>query len=296
MSLRTWWERLGGGASAAAPAGPDFDAASLPWVDRPDFDRELGRRLREGGVTPEEAAQLRHWREHGYLLLSAAVETELIDALLADYERGWRERPAAVHLLVEGEGEQPWTEVRPRETLSHHHYRVMNFHEWSDPARQVMLHRRLVRPLSLILGDDLVGTQSLFFEYSSEQQIHQDFAYVTSHTPSRLAACWVACEDVSPENGTVYYLPGSHRIPKFDWGGGQLYCDSSRLSRVPAFEEHIRSQSARMGLPTVKLEAKKGDVFVWHAALAHGGSSPADRDRTRLSYVCHYGTRNVPRV
>jgi ectoine hydroxylase-related dioxygenase (phytanoyl-CoA dioxygenase family) len=244
-------------------------------------------------VSDQEAEQLRHWNEHGYLVLREAIEPELIDALLAEYDRGWRERPARVRMLVEGQGEQLWPQVAPRETLTHHHYRVMNFHEWSEQARRIMLHERLVRPLSLILGDDLVGMQSLLFEYSSEQQVHQDYAYVASQTLSHLAASWVACEDVSPANGTLYYLPGSHRIPKFDWGGGQLYIDATRVERVPDFEAHIRRECERRGLQALKLEGRKGDVFLWHAALAHGGSEPTDRSRTRLSYVCHYATRRA---
>jgi ectoine hydroxylase-related dioxygenase (phytanoyl-CoA dioxygenase family) len=34
--------------------------------------------------------------------------------------------------------------------------------------------------------------------------------------------------------------------------------------------------------------AKKGDIFLWHGMLIHGGSPVLDPKRTRRSYVCHY--------
>jgi hypothetical protein len=36
--------------------------------------------------------------------------------------------------------------------------------------------------------------------------------------------------------------------------------------------------------------ARKGDVFLWHGALAHSGSPSKDPERTRRAFVVHYST------
>jgi hypothetical protein len=41
--------------------------------------------------------------------------------------------------------------------------------------------------------------------------------------------------------------------------------------------------------------ARKGDVLIWHADLAHGGATRLHRDRTRRSLVTHFtGAANEP--
>jgi len=267
----------------------DFDEKTLPFPDRPDFPKRLSERLAAGKVSPAQARLLENWSRDGYVLLPQAIPEELIDAVLADYERGWEERPP-VSVMSEGLGAVPWRQMPPRSELSHHHYRVLDIQDWSLAARRVMLHENIVSFLAAMLDDTVIAMQSLLFEYSSEQHAHQDFAYVQSRILSHLAGAWVALEDVSSANGGVCYFPGSHRIPKFDWGNGQLYYDATKAGGELLFAEHLERECAAAGISRQVLDAKKGDVFLWHAALVHGGATPDDRERTRLSFVSHYSS------
>jgi ectoine hydroxylase-related dioxygenase (phytanoyl-CoA dioxygenase family) len=268
---------------------PDFDAATLPWVDRDSFAAELAARRAAGAVDDGDAATLESWNETGYHLLQGAVDPQLIDRLLAEYEDAWRTRPAC-DVLVEDAGIQPFAAVRPRDELTHHHYRVMDFQDVSPAAREIMLHPEVVRFLRLVFDDTPVAMQSLLFEYGSEQNAHQDFPYVQAQTLSHLVGCWVACEDVHPDGGPLFYYPGSHKIAKFDWGGGRLRWDGKDHDRVAAFESYVAASCAGAGLERRLMLADKGDVIFWHAALVHGGSPAADRRRTRKSLVSHYST------
>jgi ectoine hydroxylase-related dioxygenase (phytanoyl-CoA dioxygenase family) len=45
--------------------------------------------------------------------------------------------------------------------------------------------------------------------------------------------------------------------------------------------------------PRKELIAKKGDVFIWHANLVHGGSPIKDPAITRKSMVVHYYASDV---
>lgn len=41
------------------------------------------------------------------------------------------------------------------------------------------------------------------------------------------------------------------------------------------------------------LLAKKGDVFIWHANLMHGGEPMLNKEQTRKSMVVHYFANDV---
>lgn len=270
----------------------EFDHATQPWVDRDSFAQEAAARQAAGRLADTGRARLEAWRREGFVALRGAVAPDLVARLLADYERAWHQRPP-LRVLVEGRGEQAFPEVAPRDTLSHHHYRVMDFHEISEAGRQIVFHDAITSTLAEIFDAPPVAMQSLLFEYGSEQRIHQDFPYVQARIPSHLIGCWVALEDVDEGNGPLFYLPGSHRLPLFDWGAGNLVYDGGDDQRVTAFEAHLERICAEAGLVRTVLTARQGDVLLWHAALAHGGSPVRDPARSRKSFVIHYSTREA---
>ncbi len=268
----------------------DFDSATLPWVDRESFPQESDRRVAAKSLSADDVAQLMRWRHEGYIALPGAIETTLIDELLAEYEKAWEERPD-VKVEVENKGVQSFAEVAPRSELTHHHFRMMDFQDVSSAARRVMFHPNIVRTLALIFDQAPVAMQSLFFEYGSEQGVHQDFPYVQAKHLSHLIGCWVALEDVTADSGPLFYYPGSHRLPKFDWGGGNLCHDGKDEAKVKDFGAYLSAACGEAGLDRLTFHARKGDVFLWHAALVHGGSAANDRDLTRKSFVIHFSTR-----
>ena len=268
-----------------------FDKATLPWVDRETFAEEAARRAESGSLDAATTEQMRFWNENGYLKLSGALSHDLVDDLIGEYEAAWRDRPANASLLVEGAGVQTFAEVAPRETLTHHHYRALDFHEVSPAARRIMFHPSIVAALTAIFDQAPVGMQSLLFEYGSEQAAHQDFPYVVAHHLSHLVGCWIALEDVDDDNGPLFYFPGSHRLPLFDWGEGRLIWDGQDWTKIDDFAEYLTRASVDAGIEKLVLHAKKGDVLLWHSALAHGGSAVNDRERSRMSFVIHYSTR-----
>jgi ectoine hydroxylase-related dioxygenase (phytanoyl-CoA dioxygenase family) len=133
--------------------------------------------------------------------------------------------------------------------------------------------------------------QSLLFAYGSEQGIHQDFAFVHAEVPRYLVGAWIACDRVDAENGPLLYYPGSHRIPAFDFGGGDILYRNQGHDRLEAFERYL-AETCR-DRPAEFLHADPGDVLLWHAALVHAGSPVQDHTRTRRSFVCHYSSQRA---
>ncbi|HVS15981.1 MAG TPA: phytanoyl-CoA dioxygenase family protein [Thermoanaerobaculia bacterium] len=269
----------------------DFDRHTLPRADRADFLIDLQRAVAAGDTAPDVAQDLRRFHEQGYLHVPGAIEVDLLDRLCADYHQAWRVRPP-LKALIEGHGVVSLADAPERAGLEHHHYRLMDFQDWSETAREVMLHPAVVGRLAEIFGETPVAMQSLLFEYGSEQGMHQDFPYVQAGKLSHLVGVWVALEDVDDSNGPLFYYPGSHRRPKFDFGGGSLVYDGTDESQIADFESFLERETCS-GLDKLTLHAKKGDVLFWHAALVHGGSPATDRARTRLSFVCHYSSASA---
>jgi ectoine hydroxylase-related dioxygenase (phytanoyl-CoA dioxygenase family) len=169
----------------------------------------------------------------------------------------------------------------------------MNFQDVSDAAVEIILHPRLIGFLRLIFNARPVAMQTLVFEYGSEQRGHMDFAYVHTRNPASLAAAWVACEDVTPDAGPLFYYLASHRlIPKYDFGDGNLLAFGVGPHNK-AFEDYLEHTAVRLGLERREYRPRKGDVLFWHSALLHGGSARSNPHRTRRSIVAHYSTEGA---
>jgi ectoine hydroxylase-related dioxygenase (phytanoyl-CoA dioxygenase family) len=199
--------------------------------------------------------------------------------------------------------------------------RTMNFHQESPAARRVLQDRPLHDLLQGLLGARPVFLQSIYFHRGSEQNPHSDYIYMSTRPDFHLCGFWMACEDIDEGAGPLVYYPGSHRLPiqnvqdryrdRIDAVRAALREDEARLRSFyqkrmdqtkeslltcyffDQWLEEIHAALPKARLPRQTLQAKKGDVLIWHANLVHGGSSVADRGRTRKSLVAHYLTEAV---
>jgi len=90
---------------------------------------------------------------------------------------------------------------------------------------------------------------------------------------------------VHPDAGPLFYYPGSHRIPPYVFSHGGIHAVDAEMPECRAYlDREIASRNLKKEL----LFGKKGDIFLWHAQLLHGGSPINDLARTRSSLVVHY--------
>jgi ectoine hydroxylase-related dioxygenase (phytanoyl-CoA dioxygenase family) len=199
--------------------------------------------------------------------------------------------------------------------------RTMNMHQESPAARRALREPRLVEVLRELLGNEPFFLQSIYFHRGSQQPIHSDYIYMSTDPPMQMCGVWVACEDVRPDAGPLTYYPGSHKIPILPINAYyDANVDSARAEiaqNQPAFDakygervkmtgesilgcyfyerwlDQIRESLKRGGYQPVSFLPKQGDVIVWHANLAHGGSNIADGERSRKSLVAHFLTEAV---
>jgi phytanoyl-CoA hydroxylase len=74
---------------------------------------------------------------------------------------------------------------------------------------------------------------------------------------------------------------------KFDFGTVILHKLTSMKTPLE-FAKYLDETWQQLNYPRGTLFIKKGDVLIWHGALAHGGSIITNPNQTRKSFVCHY--------
>jgi hypothetical protein len=57
-----------------------------------------------------------------------------------------------------------------------------------------------------------------------------------------------------------------------------------------AWAEYRKNMLGEMNLEVKAFTARRGDVFVWHSGLLHGGAPVRNERSTRKSFVVHYST------
>jgi len=257
--------------------------SSFLWLDVEGYEAEIDRKRAAGLIDRQEAVLLREWAVNGYLVLRQCIPLELTERSLADVDAVWSERKH-VQIDVLTDGRRAHVDEVDASVRSAPH-KLNDLYLTSDAARQIFLHERIVRMVGLILGDEVVGCNSLTFEFGSQQPPHIDHVYMTPPAPRRLVASWIALEDVRPESGPLALWPGSHRLRPFDFGGTYHYLPALE----PQHTRYVAEQAPRF--PEMQYLAKRGDVLLWHALLVHGGSAIANPGRTRKSMACHYFAR-----
>lgn len=254
--------------------------------------------LRRGGL---DGVRRDAFLADGYLVLEGYLDPESCAAIVSEADRFYAERG-----------------VMPDRAE-----RTMNFHQESPAARRVLRDPALAGMLSSLLGARAQFLQSIYFNRGSQQQSHTDYMYMGTDPALQLCGIWLACEDVTPEAGPLFYYPGSHRLPSEtveeryarrmpslaaeiqqnseslgDFYRDRIALTGESLEVCVFFDEWLAEIAARLerdGLERVTFLPRRGDLMIWHANLVHGGLPVSDPGATRRSLVAHYLTKSVRR-
>ena len=257
------------------------------WIDRYDWLDRLGAKYRKGEISDEMSAAIFRFVRDGYLVLPNAVPAEVVDRLNADIEKMWRNPPNG--LLVETfEPDGKMRNTKPEVALRAGRTKMLDLYAYSKAAREAIAAPKTMAFLSAIFEDKPKAFQGLTFWNGSQQAMHKDTAYVKiDSNPMHLAATWLALEDVNPGTGELEYYVGSHRAPDFLFGGLSKWMESYTGDH-PRFLESLHADAKAFGHKRSAFLGQKGDVLIWHADLAHGGSPIGNPPRTRKSLVTHF--------
>ena len=261
------------------------------WTDVGNAKDIISGRRDLGQITQKQETLLTKWINDGYVILPDAVPDAVLNNAEAELDRAYRGEIPGLRYAVHGVSQNcewsPEAVTQPAKAL--------DIHWFSAPIRQLIFTEELLAFLHLIFERRVLASQTLGFWRGSAQEAHQDSAYVNYSLPMQFAASWIALEDVREGAGELFYYNGSHWLPEFLYGGKFKGAEEAKrvdakIDLKPDYPRHIeliREQATGAGRALERFLAKRGDILVWSADLAHGGGAISST-QTRKSVVAHY--------
>jgi ectoine hydroxylase-related dioxygenase (phytanoyl-CoA dioxygenase family) len=232
--------------------------------------------------------QKRFYDENGYLVLRKFFSTDEVVALKQMAIDLWTE-PRDPNLIIDM-GAGPYANQRmklsdaPYECRKYNH-KINDLYLISELFRSYFLSPKLVRVLSNCVEGSPLIINSLNFTVGSSQRAHFDTWYMPPPIEDAMVVASLALENCTPDNGPVFYYPGSHRLSKYRFSTGHIRAVESEM---PVCDGFLWPTLQAAGIEKKVLICKAGDLFIWHSQLLHGGSPINDPQATRRSIVVHY--------
>jgi phytanoyl-CoA hydroxylase len=263
------------------------------WTDLNNAHDIVQGKLDLGLIRRDDAEKLNSFVDNGYVVLPGAIPGRHVRKFNEDLEKVWTGKMPDQWVGCNEDGRSVTRKVQPgdreRADLS---VRLLDPYETIESARVVMFNETITHFLRLIFERPILAHQGLSFYRGSKQPMHRDTAFVRLSSPMEFAAAWIALEDIQEGSGELEYYPKSHTYPDFLFEGKYKWLPPGN-NETGRFHEDLRERARASGTTAVKFRARKGDVFIWCADLAHGGSSYSDDRLTRKSLVVHYCPANV---
>lgn len=150
---------------------------------------------------------------------------------------------------------------------------------WADA---LVHHPKILDAVEDAIGPDILCWTSNFFikEANSPGFVswHQDSTY-WGLDPDDVITAWVALSDVTPENGYMQFIPGSHKVdqlPHVD-----TFHKDNLLSRGQEIAVEV-DKSRAVGVPL-----RAGEISLHHIKLVHGSDANRSGDR-RIGMAIRY--------
>jgi len=155
----------------------------------------------------------------------------------------------------------------------------INLWRINDTVKSYMLNPDVGRMASELEGVDgfrVWHDQTLIKEpFGNQTSLHLDNPY-WSFSSRHATSIWIALEDATLENGCLWFLPGSHRLGRFEAVG--IGADMNGIFDVyPEMAE----------IDPVPAPMKAGDCSFHNGLLAHGAGANMTRKR-RIAMTCGY--------
>lgn len=233
-----------------------------------------------------EQWQVDQFHQHGYLVVEGVFSASEVAALQRDFDL-WVEESRA---YTQGWGETQ--DGRARFDLERDHRpdhpslrRVSSPTEISKNYQQTALQSRMAQ-----IAAQLIGGSGTRFHHSkinsklphtaTQVKWHQDFLF-TPHSNDDLITALLMVSDVTPENGPLNVIPGSHKGPLWSHWHNDRFTGAVSDSVVT---EHCQEPVACFG--------PAGSVCFMHTRLLHA-SSPNETELPRTLFISVYAAEDA---
>ncbi len=239
--------------------------ANLPWVESPFFDEQL----KSKSLSDDQLKLVKEYHENGFVVLPGLIPQSLIDRVRDDAEK------------------KAFNPDFPLNT-QRDDVRVQDFWQASDAAKELAAYPQILEILELLYEREPIPFQTLNFRVGTQQRAHSDTIHFSSLPAKFMCGAWVALENITEENGPVFYYPGSHQLPEYDFSLIKDTSETGSYEVYKDYEDFIEKIVEVKQFTKRKFVAKKGDALIWSSNIIHGGSPVTKAGSTRWSQVTHY--------
>jgi len=249
----------------------DFDGMDMPWFESPFF-YDL---LESVKLTEEQYNLAKHFHEEGYAILDLELEDEFLDSIIVE-----------INNKIQSD------EFKSQESGYHYseHPRLFEAWKWSHNVLSLAKNTKVIDTLKFLYGRNPLPFQTINFIGGAQQPLHSDTIHFSSVPQRWLGVSWIALEDVDEDNGTLMYVPKSHKLPIFEFSniGIDVPKYGEQFDAYHQYEEFIKKLVKSQQLKKKVFTAKRGQTLIWSANLLHGSIPIKDTSRTRYSQATHY--------
>lgn len=218
--------------------------------------------------------QVSFFNTYGFLSDVKLLDDQQVDQLLAELEEVKDPSHPKHHLFYEFHSNES---KDPNAVLFHSlgHWRI-------TPG----FHDILWNPAFVVAASQLLGNKAVRFwhdqlfckpaHHGGVVAWHQDYSYWRRTLPMQHLTCWVALDDVTTENGCLYYVPKSHT-----WG---LLDKPELAGDMEGLQQFLTEDQKRQFAEKVPIEMKRGYGTFHHPLMVHG-SYENKSSRPRRAFV-----------
>ena len=222
-------------------------------------------------LTEEEKQQLLFdWRYRGVSVLNLLTEEE-VDLYAEELER------IRIRRQEEDENNE-WGEYDP----------YMYPHKESQLLTDLMKHPKIIESCEFLMDSKIFGVQTwAYFKPPGQlgRDMHQNIFY-TQCNSNEIINVSIAFDNHDPNNGSVWYLEGSHHLGRLP-----IEVDEVRAGSNPKNWRNERGKPCVLpkdhNFPHIDGYLRKGQVALLHSNVVHG-SEPNTSSRFRRAFLTGY--------
>ena len=226
------------------------------------------------------AEQIDQFNKEGYLYLENAIDADRLKTLQSEFEQ-WKEQSRAeTKAYGETYDKRPRFDVEPGHSANQPALRrIASPIEISDAYLDVMRNNLALDAVADLLGPNLKFNNAKINSKqpgaATQVKFHQDFLF-EPRTNDDMITVLFFIDDVTPENGPLEVVPGTHRKELYEHWHDGVYTGAV----APEIMQKYKDKS-------VPCFGKAGSACLMHTTLLHG-SGPNLSDKARTLFICEY--------
>jgi phytanoyl-CoA hydroxylase len=166
-------------------------------------------------------------------------------------------------------------------------YPIMNLQDVTDRhfpnfkrrSLDLLTQETIKQAMHILFEEPGRVVHTMYFDGNQTTWAHRDGHYFDSSKSGAMVGVWVAAEDIHPDAGRFFILPGSHRqsVP------------GERQDPNGANYKTIMADFVRHGpLECVSPVLEQGDIVLWNSLTIHGSLPTVAPQFSRRSFTAHY--------